>query len=750
MAVVWLLGFGGLTAEGQVKPRVVGGGEAPRGKYPWMVSLAKRLTADNYDAHQCGGVLIHPHWVLTAAHCVVDERPTTVEVVVGAHNLQTDEGPLVRRLAVREIVVHPDFDEVTFDSDLALLVLAAPVTDIMPLEIIDSAALCEPGTEATVLGWGATNGEGTVFPAALQEVGVPLVALADANLLAAFEGTLTENMLPAGPAGGGRDSCQGDSGGPLIVAGPVDGVPMVAGVVSFGADTLDCADPEGLGIYTRVIHFRDWIYGMMRPAYAAWERENRLAGERRDADGDGLSHWEEFVSGEDPMGGWRGFSERVTLAGDDATGWRARFEFRRRTVPEVRSRVFHRAGLAAPWGEVDIAALQVGPAVPVPGRIGLESVALEMPVASEGSGFFRVTADTAGVYVGGPRRIGMGEVLAHTLHVLDPLVGATRGKEYWLVDPPADGSTLFVTARSSVFDVGLRLIDAVTREVVQTAIGNTAGGKDETLTFTPETGRNYLAQVFAASGTAGTGGSFSVHYGLHSGGQPFEVGTPKTGTLADTDLLDPDQAGGDYYMDEYTLAGDHTGSQVTITLSSADFEPVLSLRDAATGEEVWPGPPEPGRSRIAFFPMPGVSYTLRVSSAVPGTVGQYTLAAALSPAVSLIRPQSLGGQILDDEDLWDATYSDVGDAYYKEDYLHSALESGNVTVRMVSEGSPSFDTFLTVYDARTGEIVDENDDISEDDLNSEVTFAAVAGRQYVIRCTTGLTVATGRYSVSLE
>jgi hypothetical protein len=285
---------------------------------------------------------------------------------------------------------------------------------------------------------------------------------------------------------------------------------------------------------------------------------------------------------------------------------------------------------------------------------------------------------------------------------------------------------------------------------VQTAIGNTAGGKDETLTFTPETGRNYLAQVFAASGTAGTGGSFSVHYGLHSGGQPFEVGTPKTGTLADTDLLDPDQAGGDYYMDEYTLAGDHTGSQVTITLSSADFEPLLSLRDAATGEEVWPGPPEPGRSRITFFPMPGVNYTLRVSSAVPGRLGQYTLSAALSPVVSLIRPQSLGGQTLDDQDLWDATYSDVGDAYYKEDYLHSALESGNVTVRMVSEGSPSFDTFLTVYDARTGEIVDENDDISEDDLNSEVTFAAVAGRQYVIRCTTGLTVATGRYSVSLE
>jgi len=341
-------------------------------------------------------------------------------------------------------------------------------------------------------------------------------------------------------------------------------------------------------------------------------------------------------------------------------------------------------------------------------------------------------------------------VLAHTLHALDPLVGATRAKDYWLLDPPADGATLFVTARSSVFDVGLRVIDAVTGEVLRTAIGNTAGGKDETLTFTPEAGRSYLAQVFAASGTASTGGRFSVHYGLHSGGQPFEVGNPTSGTLADTDLLDPDQAGGGFHMDEYRLAGDHAGSQVTITLSSADFAPVLSVRDAATGAEVWPGPPEPGRSRIAFFPIPGASYTLRVTSAEPGGLGQYALSATLTPVVSLARPQTLVGQTLDSQDLWDATYSEIGDAYYKEDYLHSALDSGPVTVRMRSEEDSWFDTFLTVYDALTGEIVDENDDISDEDLNSEVTFAAVAGRQYVIRCTTALTDATGRYSVSLE
>ncbi len=152
----WVAASGLLVsaAFGQVSPRIVGGTEAPRGRYPWMVSLASRAVSSNYSAHFCGGVLIHPHWVLTAAHCVERERPSTVEVVVGAHNLKTDVAPAVRRLAVREIVLHPDYDAETSDSDLALLVLAEPVTDVTPLEIIDDAALCAPGMEAVVLGWG--------------------------------------------------------------------------------------------------------------------------------------------------------------------------------------------------------------------------------------------------------------------------------------------------------------------------------------------------------------------------------------------------------------------------------------------------------------------------------------------------------------------------------------------------------------------------------------------------------------------
>ncbi len=539
LLMVWGLGVMP-SLPGQMAPRIVGGTEAPRGQYPWMVALARHSVGSLFDAHFCGGVLVHPHWVLTAAHCVERERPSSVDVVIGAHNLKTDRPPVVRRLAVREIVLHPDYDPETSDSDLALLVLAEPVADVPPLELIDDAELGVPGTEATVLGWGATAGDGSGFPAALQQVGVPLVSLALANALPAFDGSLTEAMLPAGPAEGGRDSCQGDSGGPLIVAGPAGGSPMLAGVVSFGADTLDCAAPGGYGIYTRVLVFRNWILSLMRPAYAAWERRTGRAGERRDPDGDGLTHWEEFLRGEEPGAGARGLAESVSLVPDGSGGLEPGFTFRRRTAAEVRTRVFFSTDVRAPWVMLEEAASLVGPPVPVPGIPGLETVTLRGPATAVPSGYFRVTGDSAPVYAAGPRPIRSGQSLTHTLHILDPLVGPRRAKEYLLLELPDDGTRVVLTARSTSFDAGLHLIDAGTGLVLASAITDTAGGTDECIDFLPTPGRSYLARIGPTSGDAATGGKFTLHCGLLSEAADLEVGVPQAGALAATDAVNPD------------------------------------------------------------------------------------------------------------------------------------------------------------------------------------------------------------------
>lgn len=741
---------GGPPAIAQIKPRIVGGREAPRGAHPWMVSLARHSVSSAYDAHFCGGALIHPHWVLTAAHCVENKLPSSVDVVIGAHNLQTDTVPAVRRIAVREIIIHPDYDPATSDSDLALLLLAVPVADVMPLEIIDRAELCEPGIEATVMGWGSTSGDGTGFPAALQEVGLPLVSLAVANAAEAFDGSLTENMLPAGPDGGGRDSCQGDSGGPLIVEGPEGVAPMLAGVVSFGADALDCAAPGGYGIHTRIIGYRGWIYDLMRPEYAVWEAAIGRAGERRDPDGDGLANWEEFVRGEDPGSGVRGFAESVVLRPEEAGGMGLRFSFRRRTAAEVRTRVFHRAEGAAPWAALEVDALLDGPPVPVAGSPGVETVTLRGPASAAGASYYRVTGDTAPVYVAGPRPMAPGQTLAHALHLLDPLVGTARAKEYRLLEVPADGSSLVLTARSPVVNLALQIVDAGTRAVLQSAAGNSAGGTDETLTFLPEAGQDILVRVLVHNGTPASVGRFTLHYGLRPPSPEFVVGTVTSGSLATTDGRNPAEPVRVIYHDDHRLAGGTAGQMLTVTLASTAFAPVVNIHDAQTGAELWEGPPEPGRSRVSFFLAPGREYFLRVTSAASNGLGAYALSATQAPPEVLVRPQALAGRRISDDDLWDATHSTAGTAYFKDDYLHTAASDGPVTVRMISAAGEAFDPFLTIYDALTGELLAENDDMSATSPDAAAVFAGAAGRSYVIRCTTGRSEAAGSYDLLVE
>ena len=507
-----MLYLGLSVAWSQVEPKIIGGQEASVGKYPWMVSLVHRGTVANDRAHFCGGALIHPQWVVTAAHCVDRLRPSVVEVVVGAHNLRIDRAPAVQRVGVREIVLHPLYDRVTSEFDVALVLLAVPIAGVAPLEVIDSDDLCEPGVEATVMGWGATVGDGTGFSEVLREVVVPLVSLAEANAAEAFAGSLTANMLPAGPADGGRDSCQGDSGGPLVVVGPDGAAPMLAGVVSFGAEFLECGAPGGYGIYTRILGMRPWLYGLMRPAYAGWEASTGAVGERRDPDGDGVTNWEEFLWGGDP---WRGvgsgMSGRMEWATDGAGFSNPVFTFSRRTAPEVSTRVFHGMDWRWGWQPVDDASMVVVPALAEERVAGYETVRVRGPRLSGAAGFYRVTGATAPAYVAGPRLIEAGQTLRHTLHDLDPVIGGLRTKDYSLIQLPAEVSSEWVvTARSAEFNVGLELVAAATGTVVQRSVANSAGGTDEVMTFLLSEPGGYLIRVTATAGGVAAGGAFTL------------------------------------------------------------------------------------------------------------------------------------------------------------------------------------------------------------------------------------------------
>ncbi len=255
---VALVGF----AQAEITPRIVGGEESSE-TYPWMVSIQYKDSGQ----HFCGGTLIGSRWVVTAAHCTEDASAEQLQVVIGIQNLnEPDTG---ETFDVRSITNHAEYDfPDKFDNDISLLRISGD-SSFSPIDLISTAEFNQinTGDLLTTMGWGAlaeydSETEEGEFPAALNEVQVPLVSPSTCRNTYGDVFTAADNPLCAGYLVGGKDSCQGDSGGPLII--DVDGDPKLVGVVSWGEG---CARILRYGVYTNVSEYINWLeQNMVTPA----------------------------------------------------------------------------------------------------------------------------------------------------------------------------------------------------------------------------------------------------------------------------------------------------------------------------------------------------------------------------------------------------------------------------------------------------------------------------------------------------
>ena len=232
-------------------PRIVGGTGAPEGKYPFAVALT---TSTRFQ--YCGGTLLSPRHVLTAAHCQVGVGDLAL---VGSVDLNKS-----RSARVVESRIHRFYDTDTMDNDVAIAVLGE---DAASSSFVTLATI-SPGT-ATTIGWGATR-EGGPSTSFLQQVDVPVWSSTDCRRVYP---SLTDRQVCAGRVLGGADSCQGDSGGALLVAEETTASLSAAsqparwwrqlGVVSYG---VGCARPNVPGVYTdlRAPEIQRWIAACTR------------------------------------------------------------------------------------------------------------------------------------------------------------------------------------------------------------------------------------------------------------------------------------------------------------------------------------------------------------------------------------------------------------------------------------------------------------------------------------------------------
>ncbi|XP_014695464.3 granzyme B-like isoform X1 [Equus asinus] len=240
-----------LVSPGAEAGEIIGGHEVKPHSRPYMAFVRYLIKEKRKN---CGGVLVRPDIVLTAAHC----WGSSIKVTLGAHNIKKQE-KTQQVISVKEAIPHPHYNSKKIANDIMILKLerkAELTTAVQPISLPWGTAQVRPGKVCSVAGWGRVtpNGRGSDT---LQEV--ELTVQQDQVCKSYLCNYNSTTQLCVGDPKEEKSSYKGDSGGPFVCKN------VIQGLVSYGRS-------GGIppGVYTKVSSFLPWIKKIMKVPAPFW------------------------------------------------------------------------------------------------------------------------------------------------------------------------------------------------------------------------------------------------------------------------------------------------------------------------------------------------------------------------------------------------------------------------------------------------------------------------------------------------